>query len=82
MILVGFQCILVALFAILEVLVSNKLVTTKGMSICEILVELNGSSEELQSCLVFLLKTVAITDYAPCLWGKERFLKCKIAQVH
>ena len=81
MVLVGFQCILVTLFAIFEILVGNELVTTKSMSICEILIELNCSTKKLQSCFMFLLKTVAITNHAPCLWGKERFLKCKIAQV-
>jgi hypothetical protein len=54
---------------------------TKRVSICKVLVQLNSPAKELQSSLMFLLQTIAVTYHAPCFGGKERLLKCKVAQV-
>jgi hypothetical protein len=52
--------------------------TTESIGICKVIVDLEGSIEKLQSCLMFFLKRIAIAHNAPCLRGKERFFKCMV----
>ena len=78
--LVGLESRLITFLAIVVVLIGNKLVAAQGVSICKILIELNGPSEEFQSSLVLLLQTVTVADHAPCLGSEERLLEGLIAQ--
>ena len=77
--LVCFEGILIALLSILKVFVGDELVPAEGVRICEVLIQLNGSSEEFESRLMFFLQTVAVTDDTPGFRRKQGFLECKVA---
>lgn len=48
----------------------------------EVVVQLNGPSEELESRFVLLLQTIAVADDAPGFRGKQRFLKSLVRKVN
>jgi hypothetical protein len=49
------ESLLVALLGLVEVFVGYILVTTQGVSICEVIIQLDCPVEELQGCFMFLL---------------------------
>ena len=73
--LVSLERSLVALLSAVIVFICNELVAAKRMGVSEVVVQLDGSSKELECCLVLLLKTVAVAHDAPRLRGEQRFLK-------
>lgn len=72
--LVRFEGGHVALFTTFVIFVRNVLVATEGVSICKIVVQLDGSAEKLECRLMLFLQTVAVADHAPGLRCKERLL--------
>lgn len=69
--LICFQSLIVAFFAVFIVFIGNELVAAERVGVGKILVELDCSAKEFERCLMFFQKTVAISDYAPGLWGKQ-----------
>ena len=55
--------------------------STEGVGVGELLVELDRTVEELQSGLVLLLETVAVAHNAPSLGNNKTLLECKVAEV-
>ena len=70
MVFVSEQSLCVVFLRLFEVFVRNVLMTAQGISVSEILVELDRSAEELNSCFMFSLKTVAVAYYTPSLGCK------------
>ena len=70
MVFVSKQSLCVVFLRLFEVFVRNVLMTTQGVSVSEILVELDRSAEELNSCFMLSLKTVAVAYYTPSLGCK------------
>lgn len=64
---------LVALLSLVKVFVGNVLMATEGVSIGEVVVELDGPVEESKSGFVFFLQAVAVSDHTPSLRGKQGF---------
>lgn len=71
----------VASFCVLVVFISYVFMSAKSVRVGEVLVELDGSVEELKRSLVLFLQAVAVADYAPGLGRKQGLFKCKVAQV-
>ena len=78
--LVGLERSLITFLAVVVVLIGNELVAAQSVSICKILIELDGPSKEFQSSFVLFLQAVTVADHTPGLWSKQRLLEGLIAQ--
>ena len=67
---ININCVLVAFSRLVEVLVLYVLMTAQGMSISVMGIQLDGTTEKLQSSLVLFLKGVAVAQYTPSLRGE------------
>ena len=52
---IGCECLLIALFGLIKVLISYIFMPTEGMCISKVGIELDGSVEEFESSLMFFL---------------------------
>ena len=66
--LVAVDGFLVALSSLFKILIIDVLMTTQGVRVREIFVDLNRFAEILEGCLVLFLEGVAITKNAPSFW--------------
>lgn len=78
--LVSLEGSLVAFLTVVVVFICHKFMAAESVSVSEILVKLDGSSEKFKSCLVLFEQTITVSDHAPCLRSKKRLLDGLVAE--